>query len=294
MDESLNGSFITPLADLQAPSGFSDALVWFGKNSELQEETATIFTIGAEIKPVGGPFSGRLTFFDITFKDRIQGLDFSSDVLDERFSALVTPDPSLADRQQVCSNGTFFGSPDGCLNFPIAAIVDLRLNNIAETKTRGFDLSASYAFATRAGDFTATAMATYLLDFAQAIVSTAPTIDLLNTRSFPVDLRARAALSWTRQGFNVTTFVNYVDGYEDPSSSVHPDIGSWTTIDATASYDLGASSAAWLKGTSVSLRVLNLFDRDPPFVDNPVGIGYDPENADLMGRFVSLRIRKQW
>jgi outer membrane receptor protein involved in Fe transport len=40
--------------------------------------------------------------------------------------------------------------------------------------------------------------------------------------------------------------------------------------------------------------VQNVFDDDPPFYNNASGYGYDPSNADLLGRFVSVQLRKAW
>nr|WP_246371140.1 TonB-dependent receptor [Phenylobacterium haematophilum] len=54
------------------------------------------------------------------------------------------------------------------------------------------------------------------------------------------------------------------------------------------------TSVEALDGLSVALNVQNLFDSDPPFYDGPTGIGYDPANADPLGRFVSLQLTKRW
>ena len=45
------------------------------------------------------------------------------------------------------------------------------------------------------------------------------------------------------------------------------------------------------------MSVQNLFDRDPPFVlfDQFVpGLHYDPTNASVLGRFISLRLSKEF
>ena len=42
------------------------------------------------------------------------------------------------------------------------------------------------------------------------------------------------------------------------------------------------------------MSVQNLTNRAPPFVDNAVGVGYDQENADLLGRFVSVNAKVRW
>ena len=50
-----------------------------------------------------------------------------------------------------------------------------------------------------------------------------------------------------------------------------------------------------MKDLQLDLIVQNVFDRDPPFVNNINGfVGYDPVNANPVGRFVSLRATKQF
>jgi iron complex outermembrane receptor protein len=51
---------------------------------------------------------------------------------------------------------------------------------------------------------------------------------------------------------------------------------------------LGVDGLTW------SLNVQNLFDSGPPFYDNPLAIGYDPANADPLGRMVTLQLTKAW
>ena len=47
--------------------------------------------------------------------------------------------------------------------------------------------------------------------------------------------------------------------------------------------------------TTIHLRGANVFNKQPPFLNNDVGaVAYDPENADLLGRRVSLNLRHEW
>jgi len=59
------------------------------------------------------------------------------------------------------------------------------------------------------------------------------------------------------------------------------------------SYEPDANDS-WLAGCAVALNVRNLFDRSPPFLNDTTGVGYDRENADLLNRFISLRLLKDW
>ncbi|MGH8176772.1 MAG: hypothetical protein ACREV5_10975, partial [Steroidobacter sp.] len=119
-----------------------------------------------------------------------------------------------------------------------------------------------------------------------------------NTVFHPVDLRLRGSMTWTREDWSVSTFVNYVDDYHDPTSiySLGGDVASWTTVDMQLLYQPeGQPSLSWLRGFSVSLSVLNLLDSDPPALNSaPLQLGYDAENASPLGRFAALRFAKKW
>src|SRR3546814_13125737 len=76
-------------------------------------------------------------------------------------------------------------------------------------------------------------------------------------------------------------------------------VGSWTTLDAQFSYDTrdtGMDSS----GLRISLAARNLLNRAPPAVagssGGPLsrGLGFDPQNASALGRFLSVTVSKRW
>jgi outer membrane receptor protein involved in Fe transport len=62
---------------------------------------------------------------------------------------------------------------------------------------------------------------------------------------------------------------------------------------STAEYGAGGWRA-WLKGTTITLGIQNVFDSDPPFVAGGFGYGYDPSLADVKGRFWYVRLTKKF
>jgi len=94
-------------------------------------------------------------------------------------------------------------------------------------------------------------------------------------------------VSWQQARFAATTFLNYAGAYRDTASQPSRTVGAWTTWDLQLRYDFPAA-------TRLFLNVQNIFDRDPPFLNNHLGLGYDAENADLTGRVVSLGVVKKW
>lgn len=113
-------------------------------------------------------------------------------------------------------------------------------------------------------------------------------------RNQPVDLRARGSVTWNLRSFGATVFVNYTDSYDDTVSSPARKIDSWTTVDLQFAFRLDVGDESLLSKTVFALNAQNLFDEDPPFVNDAAGIGFDPDNANVRGRFVSLQVRKSW
>jgi iron complex outermembrane receptor protein len=83
--------------------------------------------------------------------------------------------------------------------------------------------------------------------------------------------------------------IDHVGGYNDRLRPQRQ-VGSWTRVNANVSYRLAGASGS--EGLELMLSGLNLFDAAPPFVDRE--LGYDPANAEPLGRIVSFYVRKDW
>jgi outer membrane receptor protein involved in Fe transport len=120
-------------------------------------------------------------------------------------------------------------------------------------------------------------------------------VNIVSTQSNPINIRARGSASWTRRGFGVSTFLNFENRYRDTLSVPNRGVSPWTTVDLQLSYETTADTLGWLGRTQFVLNTQNLFDANPPFLNNSaVGLGYDQENGDLYGRMVSFEVRKRW
>jgi outer membrane receptor protein involved in Fe transport len=296
LDESNNVWAIQTLRDAQGQP--TSVLLWSGKNRDLQQETAHSWTAGVEFEPVQHPeIAVAFTYFDTDFNDRLSRPVPTADLLtNPTLSALVTRSPPAELRADVCSRSPRSGSVTGdCLTTPIAAIVDLRTRNDAIVETRGIDMLARYERASRLGRFSFSLNGTYILSFAEAKAVDLPLVERVSTQSYPIDLKMRGTVRWQRAGFDVATDVNFMNNYRDEVSAPQRSVSSWTTVDLHAAYTFGAAGGGWLGDTTFALGADNLFDKDPPFLNNStVGIGYDQENGDLTGRTVNFTVRKKW
>ncbi len=301
LDESNNAIFLIPVTDPASPTGSTFSLLQFGGNGELRNETATTWSVGVDFTPEALPeLNVGLTYYNIEFRDRILAPENALGVLAEEDinAGIIIRNPTSAQIDAFCSADVFKGDPASCGFLPIGAIIDGRMNNTARTQVDGLDFTLDYGFETEnAGRFDFRVNGNYLLNFREAFNETTPFADLAGTIHNPVDFRMRSSLSWSGdEGLSATVFVNYTDSYRDDDSEPNRKIDSWTTIDATLTYSLDDRLGSMgLNGMIFSLSAQNLFDTDPPFVNNALeSLGYDPANTDPLGRFISFNITKKW
>jgi iron complex outermembrane receptor protein len=168
------------------------------------------------------------------------------------------------------------------------------LRNVALLKTNGLDLVGKYSFDGRVGRFDFGLNGTYLFQYSQANTPGSPLLNLVSTQNNPINFRARGSAGWTRRSFGISTFINFENSYRDTLSAPNRGVSPWTTVDMQLSYETTGDTLGWLGHTQFALNAQNLFNVYPPFLNNPLGVGYDQENADLYGRMVSFEVRKRW
>lgn len=272
-------------------------MILYGGNPDIEPEEADSWTGGFEYRPAGIP-GLRLgaNVFRIDFENRI-----GQPALESILTALG--DPSLAPFVRTIdpvNNAEDRAAMQAILDLPTTglrdlfpatsygAIVDARYVNTARMEVRGADIMANYAFDVGSNGFDVGMNLTWLERFDTQPTPTSATISQVDLPNFPVSLRSRSTASWSREAWTVSGALNYVGSYRDLADRR---IGSWTTVDLSVRY---APSHGWLDGTTFVLSGQNLFDRDPPFYDSPYGVAYDPTNANVLGRFISLQVTKAW
>jgi iron complex outermembrane receptor protein len=289
-------SLLETLYDPSSPSGVTTVLARYGTNTDLRPETARTWTLGTDLEFKSLPgLSVSLTYFNVNYSSRIDNVQFGRDVLSlPTFSWLVNRNITAAGLTDACTNSVFVG-PGTCQTSSATAIIDNRLRNIALLRTDGIDLISRYSFENRGGKFDLGLNGTYLFAYSQANTPGSPVVDIVSTQNNPINIKARGSASWTRRGFGVSTFINFQNHYRDTLSVPNRGVSPWTTIDLQLSYETTGDTLGWLGHTQFALNAQNLFNVDPPFLNNSAaGVGYDQENADLYGRMVSFEVRKRW
>jgi len=300
----INGVQILELLNLPnpaSPTGISPVLVRAGGNPGLQPETANAWSIGADYSPpelVGLQTSA--TFFDISYTNRITPIaNLYSALTDPLNAFFVTPSPSAGLSQSVYDGyppshvfnetGAPF-DPNG-----IGAIVDSRVVNVASQSARGADLSINYKMGTGSNNGLLFFNGTYL-DLAQQNTPQSPEQTLSGLAFYPPRFRMRGGATWRLNAWALTGTVNYLSRETNNQVTPLQEVASWTTVDASLRF--APVLPGPLSGLHFSLAVLNLFDRDPPFVQLPTtvtqGLNYDSANTNPMGRYLSLQVSKEW
>lgn len=286
-------SFALPVADPRSPTDLSLALALTGSDPDLDPETATIWTAGVDLTPSSlAGFTLSATYFHIDYKDKIRlGGEFGDTLFfEDLWSSIITRNPTQAQIDAICARPDFQDVGFGACPFVEAptVILDLRLRNLSAVNVRGVDVSLGYDKASSVGDWSFGLAGTYTLTYDRAVSEGAPLVELLDTVGNPIALRLRASAGWSRLGWSANAVVNHAASYDDPSRDRA--VSSWTTVDMSVGYQF--QGGGWAEGAGAQLAVINVLDREPPFVN--IASGYDPSNARDTGRSVSLSVTKRW
>jgi iron complex outermembrane receptor protein len=239
------------------------------------------------------------TWFDTRFTNRIEQpviANLGSVLTDPAFSAYVTHiDPTNAAdlaRVEALINSPNYLDPGAFPANAFGAIVDAGFVNAASLEVSGEDLSAHYGLTAGADRYALDVSASHLDQYSQQVTPLATAVSFLDLPGNPTSLRGRGSLSWTRGAFAAAGTLNYVSSYHAFTGAR---IDAWKTFDLELTWTSPAAGGP-LKGLTALVSARNLFNQNPPFYNGPLplGIGYDPANADPLGRFVSLQLTKRW
>jgi iron complex outermembrane recepter protein len=205
--------------------------------------------------------------------------------------------------------------------------------NEAAQKANGVDFGLQYVIQTDIGTFTSLTQVTYLNSFEIQRVAGGPVEQLAGVTTDPGQSqegyyrwRGNTRLDWAYKGFDLIGTVRLISGFieQDADGNTRNVDRRWL-FDLQASYDFGALVTAsetspsyskndkasvsttsaptqlsfwdtFLKGTTLTVGVINLFDTDPPFASGQGGnaVGYPGFTYDATGRFYYVRLTKKF
>lgn len=294
--EPVPGALFNP-----GPGGNPNTLLVYGGNPNLKPEKAKVWTAGLDFKlPQVSGLTAKLTYYNIEFKDEIivagSSICACNIFVDEAILGpeIVQRNPPASLVQHLISFPTY-QNPFNVDPTTIGVVFDSRNRNLSTVNTNGLDFALGYKTKLLGTRIDTGIDGTYILTYDNKFSSTAPVTSILNTTYNPTDLRLRGRAIVTQGALSAGLYINFTNAYRDVGTTPNGHVSSWTTADAVLSYEFGSAGAPF-SGVSVSLSVINLTDRDPPYVTNSFGvpITYDGANANAMGRYVSLRLQKRW
>ena len=289
----------------QLPPTSSAALLYVsGSNPRLTAEKATEWTAGLDVSPSDIPgLSTSVTYYHIRFKQRIVDLNIPLlAALDQgnEYSAYIERNPSAAELEgwrndYPYSNLTVIpGLGPARTLLDAVAIVDDRFQNVGQTQSSGMLSTVAYDGTYRGFRYNVGFNGAYIFDFKNIDVPGASAYSILNTLNNPVDFRARLTAGVRHAAWGVTAFLNYVNHYRDLTTGTPVAVASWTTLNVTASYRLFRGIPDWGK-TRLLLSCVNCLDRAPPAIRLISDyLGYDPANANALGRFLTATVSVRW
>lgn len=97
---------------------------------------------------------------------------------------------------------------------------------------------------------------------------------------------AESSGSKTERGWTAQTTVNYMGAYRDPGSVPARKVHSWPTVDVNIGQRVDGGSR-WFANAQTNLRIINVFDQRPPFLNQfdltRVTFGYDRPMPRCLG-----------
>lgn len=278
-----------------------------GNNPYVGPEKAKTDTVGFDVQPHNLPgFKASVTYFNIRFTGQIAEPDptFASLSQPQLNPELFTLNPSAGQVAKIVTGATpFLNLAPGAPTSPAAVaaataiLLDDRDVNLSNTLVSGVDLSAIYSWDIWSVGLTGT----YLDQYLTQVTAASPEVSRLSTVTYPPETRGRAWIGTQIDSWSGQIAINYTGSYSNPEDPAMPKVGSWTTVDLYGAYRWDSTDGV-THGLKLSLSVRNLFNTNPPFVgvstNNFSGItepvGFDPTNANPLGRFVSVEVTKAW
>ncbi|WP_243450910.1 TonB-dependent receptor [Sphingosinicella sp. CPCC 101087] len=249
-----------------------------GGNPDLQPETATTWSVGAEFAPRGLGLVATATYFDIDYKDQIQALRGTPGILtNPLYASFVTLNPTPEQVQALLDSGLPINS---AINPSLVQfIVDGRRQNLGRSLVSGVDFGLTYQWEWGDVGFDVGAQGTYFTRYKFEPVPGVGASDVLGTINFSQKFRSQADLGVRWGEFQGRVTWNHLAGYRNTTVNPVQQVGDYDTVDLFLGWDIS-------ERFRFSIDVRNLFDEDPPFVDSATG--YDPQSSNPVPRLISV------
>ena len=264
---------------LPGPNGNLTGIGIAGGNPNLKPETATTWSVGAEIAPRGLPgVVASATYFDIKYTNQIQALRGTAGLLTNPiYAAFRNLSPTQAQITALINSGLPINNAINAS--AVSFIADGRRQNLGTSLVSGIDFSLNYDWQWGGFRLDAGIQGTYYTRYRFEAVPGAGLVDVLNTIGFSQKFRMQADAGVAWNGWRARGTLNHLSGYRNNTLVPNQQVKAYDTVDLSIGYDITPR-------ITLSVDARNLFDRDPPFVDTTRG--YDPQSANPIPRLISF------
>jgi iron complex outermembrane receptor protein len=250
-----------------------------GGNPGLKPETATTWSAGFEYAPAfASGLTATATYFDIDYKNQINALRGTSGILtNPLYASFVTLNPTAAQVAALIGSGLPINQAINAST--VTFIVDGRRQNLGEALVRGIDFGLSYAHTFGAVKIDSGVQGTYFTHYGYSPVPGAAFTNVINTINFPQKFRMQADVGATVGMVHGRVTLNHLSGYANTGVTPYQHVSAYDTVDLYLGFDITPRF-------TLSVDARNLFNRNPPFVDQVRG--YDPQSTNPIPRLIAV------
>jgi iron complex outermembrane receptor protein len=250
-----------------------------GGNPNLKPEKAKTWSFGVEVAPPEfNGFVASLNYFRIDYTDQIQGLRGTPGLLTSPLYANFRQfNPTPAQIAALVNSGLPINS---AINQSLVTfIADGRRQNLGTSLLRGLDFTAAYRWNWGGVELDAGIQGTYILDYLFEAVPGAGRTNVVDTIGFTQKFRTQADIGAKLGGLKARLTWNHLNGYYNTTVTPRQEVSNYDTFDLLIGYDI-------TDRIGVSFDVRNLFNEEPPFVDQATG--YDPQSSNPVPRMFAI------
>lgn len=279
----------------EAPAGAGTAAIQ-GSLPGLQPQTATTWSIGADIQPVDG-MRLSVNYYSVDFENILR-TPFSNTPFTDYPANYQTKVSGFTPAEVAA----FFGNTPGAAT-TIAAIgsqvvyemVDFRTGNFGVLKVKGIDASFDYTHQTGFGSVDLSVNANHPISRKAQISPVSAVVDELLTENSKLSLRA--SIGANVGGFRAQVTLNHSAGYKiTPITTIaepQDHVGAYDVVNLFFKYDVPGESKL-LKNLSFTLNIDNLFDKDPPVLRRNNNNEFGFANGFTLGRMINIGVNKKF
>ena len=274
------------------PNGIVQGVTLSGltQGNPLSPEHARTFSFGADLAPsmVRG-LRASVNYFNIRYTGQVNAILSDLSVLQNASTAAQYADRIVQGPQAAGIIQQFLAA-----GYPVRGVLPANPNlfvygqnvNAGKTLAQGIDYQLDY----RIGHFDLATNGTYFTRYKTAVSATAPLLESINTLFYPPRFRSRSSAGYGDDRNSVILFWNFTNAYKNNRVDPIQHVNNYSTFDLHLSLKFTTDTSK--HSLTLAADVMNLFDKDPPFVNIPEspngGGGFDPTLTNPVGRLVSL------